>query len=154
MRLLALAVLALSTTAQADTSVTFGGWSKHSDAEIGDYVLNESHKGLGLSHYFDSDNKHSYGVEFWFMRDSHDNPARHYGINYKYTLNERFSFVLSGMYMDRTFRENYEVYRKQLFTVAPYITINVYKNLSVDVSYMPKLKSETGVLFLRGSYRF
>lgn len=158
MRLLALALLATTITVQAETpketSVTFGGWSKHTKLELGDYSLNENHKGLGIRHYMESKTKHSYGAEFWYMKDSHGNPARHYGVNYRYTVNDRLSLTLSGMYMDRTFRRDYVVSRKQLFAIAPYATVKIYKSLSVDFSYMPKLKSETGVFFIRGSYKF
>ena len=138
----------------ADTSVTFGGWSKHFGNEGSEYKLNENHNGYGLVTYPYTNGNHSLGGELWFMKDSHGNDAKHYGVNYRYKINDTFSLSTSLTYMDRTFRDDYVIYRKETVTLFPYLTANIYKNLNVDITFVPKMGRETDVLFFRFNYKF
>jgi len=174
MRLLALAVLALSTTAQAvevqkENLLTFGGWSYHSeDTEKEKYPFNQNHNGLGIERYWqESDKNYSFGTGFWYMTDSYHMKAYHLALNYRYHLTPKITANLALTYMNRGERTKetiytstgrdlteYRVKRTNMIVLVPYITVNLVDGLSLDLMWMPNFDDEVSVTFARLNYKF
>lgn len=89
-----LTLVLLPLTTNAETTVSFGGWSHHSDTttlkairEAGNesFVWNENHNGLGIS-YFTGRREHKVGFGYWSMTDSLYLPVKALSASYKYRM--------------------------------------------------------------------
>ena len=148
---------------------TFGGWSYHStDTEKQPYAYNQVHNGFGYERFWQEKGKdYSMGAGVWYMTDSFRMSAYHIGLTWRYDVSPKIKANLALTYMNRGERvkntvftgngkdlTTYEIKRTNMLVLVPYITLEVYDNLSLDVMWMPSFDDETSVTFARFNYKF